>query len=124
MTFTATGRKVHSGQVSAKKKKSAAKPAAPEVMSDEDFAKKLAALTPEQRAMFERAFALTVKKRRVLMLGYLATALSLVLGLAWALYIYGKTHGGEDFMGWVFLVPPLVASTVLILFGRLARRIR
>ena len=106
------------------KRKSPAKPAAAEVMSDEEFAKKLAALTPEQRAMFERAFALTVKKRRVLMVGYLATAVSLLLGLAWALYIFGKTHGGEDFMGWVFLVPPLVAAMVLMLFGRLARRLK
>lgn len=105
------------------KSKSAAKPAAP-VMSDEDFAKKLAALTPEQRAMFERALELTVKKRRVLMTGYLATAVALVLGMAWALYIFGKTHGADQFMGWVFLVPPLVAAIVLIMFGRLARRLK
>jgi hypothetical protein len=116
--------------VSAKRKSAAkstasAKPAtAPDVMSDEEFAKKLAALTPEQRALFERALELTVKKRRVLMVGYLATAISLVLGLAWALYIYGKTHGGDEFMGWVFLVPPLVASIVLMMFGRLARRLK
>ncbi len=93
-------------------------------MSDEEFAKKLAELTPEQRAMFERALELTVKKRRILMTGYLATAIAMVLGLAWALYIYGKTHGGEQFMGWVFLVPPLVAACVLILFGRFARRLK
>lgn len=109
------------------KRKSAAKPdpgSAPPAMSDEEFARKLAELTPEQRAMFERALELTVKKRRVLMTGYLATAIALVLGLAWALYIYGKTHGGAEFMGWVFLVPPMVASFVLILFGRFARRIK
>jgi hypothetical protein len=93
-------------------------------MSDDEFARKLAALTPEQRAMFERAFELTVKKRRVLMIGYLATAIALLLGMAWALYIFGKTHGGEEFMGWVFLVPPLVAAIVLMLFGRLARRLK
>ena len=99
------------------------KPAAAEIMSDEDFAKKLAALTPEQREMFERALTLTVRKRRILMIGYLATAISLVLGLLWALYIYGKTHDSGDFIGWVFLVPPLVAACVLMLFGRLARRL-
>lgn len=104
------------------KGKSAAK--APPVMTDEEFAKKLAELTPEQRAMFERALELTVKKRRVLMTGYLATAVALILGMAWALYIFGKTHGGAEFMGWVFLVPPLVASFVMILFGRLARRLK
>lgn len=110
--------------MSAKSKRGAkGEPAGP-AMSDEEFAKKLAELTPEQRAMFERALELTVKKRRVLMTGYLATAVALVLGLAWALYIYGRTHGGEQFMGWVFLVPPLVASMVLILFGRLARRLK
>jgi hypothetical protein len=93
-------------------------------MSDEEFAKKLAELTPDQRAMFERALELTVKKRRILMTGYLATAIALVLGIAWALYIFGKTHGADQFMGWVFLVPPLVASFVLILFGRFARRLK
>lgn len=108
----------------AKDKSAPSARAAPPVMSDEEFAKKLAELTPEQRAMFERALELTVKKRRVLMTGYLATAISLVLGMAWALYIFGKTHGGEEFMGWVFLVPPLVAACVLILFGRLARRLK
>lgn len=97
---------------------------APPVMTDEEFAKKLAELTPEQRAMFERALELTVKKRRVLMTGYLATAVALILGMAWALYIFGKTHGGDQFMGWVFLVPPMVASFVMILFGRLARRLK
>jgi len=96
--------------------------AAPEIMSDQEFAEKLAALTPEQRAMFEHALELTVKKRRLLMTGYLATAIALILGMAWALYIFGKTHGGEEFMGWVFLVPLLVAAIVLIMFGRLARR--
>jgi hypothetical protein len=105
------------------KRKSAAKPA-PDTMSDEDFARKLAELTPEQRELFERALLLTVKKRRVLMVGYLATAIALVLGLAWALYIFGKTHGGSEFMGWVFLVPPLVAAIVLISFGRIARRLK
>lgn len=108
----------------AAKSTSTAKPAVPDVMSDEEFAKKLAALTPEQRSLFERALELTVRKRRILMVGYLATAISLILGLAWALYIYGKTHGGEQFMGWVFLVPPLVASIVLLMFGRLARRLK
>lgn len=105
------------------KRKREAKPVSGE-MSNEEFARKLAELTPEQRQMFERALDLTVKKRRVLMIGYLATALALILGLAWALYIFGKTHGGSEFMGWVFLVPPLVAAIVLISFGRLARRLK
>jgi hypothetical protein len=97
---------------------------ADEVMSDEEFRRKLDDLTPEQRDMFLRAFELALRKRRMLLMGYIAAALSLILGVLWALYIYGKTLGSGEFMAWVFLVPPLLGGIVLILVGRLARRLK
>lgn len=97
---------------------------APITEADAELARKLAELTPEEADMFVRALHLAMRKRRVLMAGYLATALSLVLGWLWALYIYGKTHGSGEFMAWVFLVPPAMAAVILVTFGRISRRLR
>lgn len=96
----------------------------PQTKADRELAARLGELPPEHQEMFLRALALAMRKRRVLLLGYCATVLSLVLGWVWALYIYGKTRDSGEFMAWVFLVPPAVAATVLILFGRLSRGLR
>lgn len=74
--------------------------------------------------MFVRALALAMRKRRVLIVGYLATAISLILGLLWALYIYGKTRGSGEFMVWVFLVPLALGAICLITFGRISRSLK
>jgi hypothetical protein len=95
-----------------------------EAMSDEEFRKKLDELSPEEQAMFLRAFELALRKRRILLLGYAASVLALLLGLLWALYIYGKTLGSGEFMAWVFLVPLLLAGIILLSVGRLARRVK
>lgn len=92
--------------------------------ADAELARKIEELTPEQAELFVRALELAMRKRRVLMIGYLATAISLVLGWLWALYIYGKTVGSGEFMAWVFLVPPAIAAVVLVTFGRISRRLR
>jgi hypothetical protein len=97
---------------------------APITEGDAELARKLAELTPEQADMFVRALHLAMRKRRVLITGYVLTALSLVLGWLWALYIYGRTRGSGEFMAWVFLVPPAMASVVLVTFGRISRRLR
>jgi hypothetical protein len=96
----------------------------PVTEADAELARKLEELTPEQAELFVRALELAMRKRRVLMIGYLATAISLVLGWLWALYIYGKTVGSGEFMAWVFLVPPAIAAVVLVTFGRISRRLR
>ena len=99
-------------------------PPQPITDGDAELARKLEQLTPEQAELFVRALRLAMRKRRVLIVGYLATAFSLVLGWLWALFIYGKTSGSGEFMGWVFLVPPAVAAVVMVLFGRISRRLR
>ncbi|HWM86685.1 MAG TPA: hypothetical protein VNO33_12625 [Kofleriaceae bacterium] len=91
---------------------------------DAELAKKLEDLTPEQAELFVRALHLAMRKRRILLVGYLATAISVVLGWLWALYIYGKTRGSGEFMAWVFLVPPALGAIVLVTFGRISRRLR
>jgi hypothetical protein len=102
----------------------APRPPAPITEGDAELARKLEELTPEQAEMFVRALHLAMRKRRVLLVGYLATAISLVLGWLWALYIFGKTSGSGDFMAWVFLIPPAIAAIMLVLFGRISRGLR
>jgi hypothetical protein len=99
-------------------------PPTPITRGDAELARKLEELTPEQAELFVRALELAMRKRRVLIAGYIAAALSLVLGWLWALYIFGKTTGSGQFMAWVFLVPPLLAAIVLVTFGRISRRLR
>jgi hypothetical protein len=107
-----------------RERKSRAAPPQPRTRGDEELAKKLEELTPEQAELFVRALHLAMRKRRVLIAGYIAAAISLVLGWLWALYIYGATSGSGEFMAWVFLVPPTLAAILLVTFGRISRRLR
>jgi hypothetical protein len=105
-------------------KTAAPAPPRPRTRGDEELARKLEELTPEQAELFVRALHLAMRKRRVLIAGYIAAAISVVLGWLWALYIYGATRGSGEFMAWVFLVPPLLAAILLVTFGRISRRLR
>lgn len=109
---------------SAADKPSADGPPTPITKGDIELSKKLEELTPEEAEMFVRALHLAMRKRRVLIAGYLATAIALVLGWLWALYIYGKTSGSGEFMAWVFLIPPALGAILLFMFGRISRRLR
>lgn len=98
---------------------------APVADSDEDFdlEKALDELTPEQAEMFVAALELTMRKRRLLLIGNLAAAFAILLGTLLAFYVYGGREPGT-FRAWVFLVPFGVAGALLLGFGRLARRLR
>jgi hypothetical protein len=96
----------------------------PITKGDAELARKLQELTPEQAALFVRALHLAMRKRRILIVGYIAAAISMVLGWLWALYIYGNTRESGEFMAWLFLVPPALAGIILLTFGRISRRVR
>lgn len=91
---------------------------------DPELEKKLAGLTPEQIEMFARALELAVRKKRVRLIGYALTALALIAGTLWALYIYGKTLGSGQSMTWVFLVPIALAAIILITAGRISNNLK
>lgn len=80
-------------------------------------------LSPQEAEMFVRALELTMKKRRIMMFGYLSAALLMVIGFLWAFYMYG-THDQHKFIGWVFLVPFTIAGISFIVFGRIAKGIK
>jgi hypothetical protein len=90
--------------------------------ANEELDARLSELTPEQAEMFARALALAMKKRRMLLLGYLVTLFVIVFGFVGALYVYGRMERGT-FIGWVFLVPGLGAALTLIIFGKLTKRL-
>ncbi len=81
----------------------------------------IAKLTPEQAAMFMRALALTMRKRRLVLVGNLLALLLLIIGLMFAFVAYGNRTPGS-FTGWVFLVPFGSTGFVLWFFGKLAKR--
>lgn len=91
--------------------------------SEEDMEELLGDLSPEQAEMFVQALELALRKRRVMLLGYLATILALVIGMLFAFWIYGNREPG-GFVGWAFLIPLLAAGVCLLGFGRLARTLK
>lgn len=94
----------------------------PDLTNDADLEKALADLTPEQAEMFVAALELAMKKRRVMLVGNLAAALAILIGMLWALYMYGG-HEPGTFIGWVFLVPFAVAGAIMVGAAKIAKRI-
>lgn len=90
--------------------------------SDQSLEEALAKLSPEEARLFAQALELSLRKRRVMLIGNLLAILFLIMGFLWALYVFGS-HQRGTFIGWVFLVPFGGAGACLVLFGRLARRL-
>jgi len=88
--------------------------------TDEELAQALAQLSPEEAAAFVTALELIMKRRRLLLRGYLASLIALIGGMIFALYMYGTREKGT-FVGWVFLVPFAAVGIILMVFGRLAK---
>ncbi len=92
-------------------------------IGDPDFEEKLKELSPQEIELFVLALNQAVRKRRVMLLGYLSALLSVVLGTVFSLVMYAK-HEKGTFIGWVFLVPFVMAAASMMIFGRIANRIK
>jgi hypothetical protein len=110
------------GEKQSKKERRAARAEAGKP-SDAELEKLLADLTPEQAEMFVDALELAVKKRRLMLWGYVAAAFALLAGIAAAFWIYGTREEGQ-FVGWAFLIPPGLAGLMLFVFGRWSRALK
>lgn len=97
----------------------------PDTVGDEgeSFEEALAKLTPEQTEMFMQALDMTMRKRRLMLLGNLLALLCMVGGMLLAFIAFSKREPGT-FTGWVFLVPFASAGMCMWFFGRLARTVR
>ncbi len=80
-------------------------------------------LTEEEAEMFVEALELAVRKRNLMLVGYIVAIVGLLVGLGAAFAIYGTREPGQ-FVGWAFLLPPFIAGAALVIFGKWSRSLR
>lgn len=88
-----------------------------------DVAKAISQLTPQEALHFLELLEKQVKRRRIQLFGYLTALFVMLIGTFFALYVVGSAAQGT-FVAWVFLVPLLLVAIVLLVFGKLANRVK
>ena len=88
--------------------------------SEEEFARAVKNLSPEEATFFLHKLEMAIRKRKIQITGYLVAMLVWVVGMFFALAYYGIASG---FVGWVFLVPFGAVGLVLYAFGAWANRV-
>lgn len=85
-----------------------------------DIEKAVRELPPERAAELVAMLEASMRRRKLELLGYLAAAAIVVVGMVGALIVMGSGEGGT-FLGWVFLIPLALAGLVMWLVGKKAR---
>lgn len=80
-----------------------------------ELAKAIEKLTPEEAAFFLWRLEISIKKRKIQLVGYLVAMLVWLAGMLFALAYYGLASG---FVGWVFLLPFALVGVILFAFGK------
>jgi hypothetical protein len=93
-----------------------------ETLDAASIEEQIAALPPEEAAMFARILEITLARRRVMLIGYILALVTIVVGTFFALYVIGR-YGPDVFLLWVLLVPVALTGAVLYGFGRWSKRI-
>ena len=86
-----------------------------------ELAQAIEKLNPEEAQFFLEKLERAIRKRKIMITGYLAAMLVWVLGMVGGLIYYGMASSG--FVGWVFLLPFLFVGVVLYAFGKWADRV-
>lgn len=81
----------------------------------------VANLPPERAAELVALLEASIRRRKIELVGYLAAAVVLLVGMVIAIYAYGAAAEGR-FVGWVFILPLALAGLVMIAVGRAARK--
>jgi hypothetical protein len=81
----------------------------------EQLARAIEKLSPEEAAFFLWKLEMSIRKRKIQLVGYLVAMLVWLAAMLFALAYYGMATG---FVGWVFLVPFALVAVILIAFGR------
>jgi len=89
----------------------------------DEIEEKLRQLSPEKIEMFVRILELTMKKRRIMLRGYIGALISIAIGTATAVYLYANANN-DEFIAWVFLIPLLSAGLILYLSGKWVKAIK
>jgi hypothetical protein len=99
----------------------AAEPATPNVehafdpKKQEQLARAIEKLTPEEAQYFLWKLENSIKKRKIQLTGYLVAMVVWLIGMLFALAYYGMADG---FVGWVFLAPFALVGVILFMFGK------
>ena len=78
-------------------------------------------LSPEEAAVFVEMLELAMKKRRMMLLGYIIALLVLIGGTVFSLWAYATREPGT-FIGWALLVPFAGVGVVFVVFAKLTKR--
>lgn len=102
------------------------KPAVPDVehafdpAKQDELARAIEKLTPEEAAYFLFKLESSLRKRKLQLTGYLVAMLVWLVSMLFAFAYYGMADG---FVGWVFLLPFALVGVILFAFGRWADRV-
>ncbi|MBK7071968.1 MAG: hypothetical protein IPH44_06670 [Myxococcales bacterium] len=81
----------------------------------------ISALPPEKAAELVALLEASIRRRKIELFGYIASAVVLLLGMVIAVYVYGRAAHGQ-FIGWVFLAPLAAAGVIMIAVARWAAK--
>ena len=87
--------------------------------SQDDLAELIGNLNPAEADYFLKKLEAALKKRKIMLSGYIIAMVVWVVGMVCALAYFGIASG---FTGWVFLVPFAFVGLILWIFGGLANR--
>ena len=88
--------------------------------TEEDLAKLVGALSPEEAEFFLKKLEAALRKRKIMLSGYIVAMVAWLVGMVCALAYFGLMSG---FTGWVFLVPFAIVGVILWAFGKWANRV-
>ena len=85
-----------------------------------ELAQAIEQLNPEEAAFFLEKLERAIRKRKLMITGYLVAMVVWLVGMVFALAYYGMSTG---FVGWVFLAPFGLVGLVLYGFGKWANHV-
>ena len=81
----------------------------------------VASMPPEKAAELVAMLEQSLRRRKIELVGYLAAAVLMLVGMVLSLWFYGASDG-DSFMAWIFLVPLALAGLVMWAVGRWSRK--
>lgn len=88
-------------------------------LSEKQLADAVSQLSPGEAEIFLRKLEAALRKRKIMLSGYLVAMLVWVVGMALALAYFGMASG---FVAWVLLIPFGLVGVILWAFGAWADR--
>jgi hypothetical protein len=88
--------------------------------TQDQLAKAISELSPDEAEFFLKKLEAALRKRKIMMSGYLVAMVAWVVGTICALIYFGMASG---FVGWVFLVPFAIVGVILWAFGTWAEKV-